>query len=93
MLLGLITAWTVSWFGNRAVMEAQDRAMARYRAQYAVVKQRGPQDTDLAAVLPALETLRTMPDGTVDWAKRTPLSLTFGLYQGGNCTDAAQRRL
>ena len=89
VLVGLITVWTVSWFGNRDVMARQREEMGRYRTQYAAVQARGPNDTDLAAVVPALETLRTMPDGYAEHAKGTPWSLGFGLYQGAQLRAAA----
>jgi type VI secretion system protein ImpL len=89
VLVGLITAWTVSWFANRDVIAGQQAAMARYRTEYAALAQRGPNDTDLAAVVPALETLRTMPDGYGTRGKASPWSQGFGLYQGGQLRTAA----
>jgi len=89
VLLGLMTAWTVSWFSNRDVMTGQQAAMATYRAQYARILQRGPEDTNLLAVLPALETLRTMPGGYAGRADSVPWSMSFGLYQGQQLRTAA----
>ncbi|MGH7044480.1 MAG: type VI secretion system membrane subunit TssM, partial [Acetobacteraceae bacterium] len=89
VLVGLTAAWTVSWFGNRDVIAAQQRQMGIYRTEYAAVLRRGPEDTDLAAVVPALATLRTLPDGYADRKNGTPLSQTFGLNQGQQLHIAA----
>ena len=40
-----------------------------YQGQYAELIKRGPQDTDLTAILPALETLRTARGGYADRAR------------------------
>ena len=90
VLLGLIVAWTVSWISNRDVMAGQRLAMTRYRAQYAAILRAGPSDTHLTTVAPALDTLRTMPDG---WAERNasvPWGVGFGLYQGTQLHVAAE---
>jgi type VI secretion system protein ImpL len=89
VLLGLTTAWTVSWFANRDVIARQAQQMALYRSQYAALLQRGPQDTDLTAVVPALQTLRTMPGGYAERGRSTPWSQGFGLYQGAQLRTAA----
>jgi len=89
ILIGLTGAWTASYLGNRAMIGDVHAAGAQYDAQYAALAKRGPQDTDLAALLPALATLRTMPGGYDDREKSTPLELTFGLYQGQKLSVAA----
>ncbi|MDE2006680.1 MAG: type VI secretion system membrane subunit TssM [Rhodospirillales bacterium] len=91
VLLGLLAAWTVSWFSNRDVMAGQQAAMAKYRTQYAQIVARGPNDTNLLAVLPALETLRTMPGGYAGRNESVPWSMTFGLYQGTQLRTAADQ--
>lgn len=89
VLLLLTGFWTNSYYGNvQMISQVRDEA-ARYNAQYAEVLKRGPRDTDLTAVLPALATLRTMRGGYEDRKKSTPLELTFGLYQGEKLTRAA----
>jgi type VI secretion system protein ImpL len=89
VLLGLTGAWTASYLGNRAMISAVHAAGMQYEAQYAALAKRGEQDTELAPVLPALATLRGMPGGYEDREKSTPLSLTFGLYQGEKLSSAA----
>ncbi|MDA8249849.1 MAG: type VI secretion system membrane subunit TssM [Rhodospirillales bacterium] len=89
LLLVLIGLWTMSWFGNRTVIAATHGAALNYEQQYAELARRGAQDTDLRAVLPALATLRSMPGGYAAREQATPVSLTFGLYQGAKLTAAA----
>jgi type VI secretion system protein ImpL len=89
VLLLLTGFWTSSYIGNtQMIAQVRDEA-ARYNAQYAEVLKRGPNDTDLAAVLPPLGTLRTMRGGYDDRQRSTPIALTFGLYQGEKLTRAA----
>jgi type VI secretion system protein ImpL len=89
VLLVLTGLWTMSWSGNRAVIADEHAAVLRYEQQYAELAKRGPQDADLRAVLPALATLRSMPGGYDAREQATPISLTFGLYQGKKLTEAA----
>jgi type VI secretion system protein ImpL len=89
VLLGLITLWTISWFANRDAIAGQHTAMTHYRAQYASVLRRGPNDVDLPAVAPALATLRDMPDGYGTRKYSPPWSQSFGLYQGVQLRQAA----
>ena len=89
VLLGLIAAWTISYIDNRDAMDAQQAAIARYNKQYAAIVRAGADDTHLVTVAPALETLRSLPDG---WATReapVPWSATWGLYQGTQLHAAA----
>ena len=90
VLLLLFTAgWTSSYFGNVGMItEAHDQA-AKYNTQYAELIKRGPADNDLRAILPPLETLRTMRGGYDQREASTPISLTFGLYQGDKITSAS----
>ena len=89
VLLGLTGAWTASYLGNRAMISDVHAAGIAYSGEYATLAKRGPQDIDLAALLPALAVLRTMPGGYADREKETPLKLTFGLYQGQKLSVAA----
>ena len=88
--LVLVTAlWTVSYFGNTAMIaEVHDEA-TKYEAQYKEIQARGPNDTDIAAVLPALETLRNIRGGYTDREASIPITVTFGLYQGQKLSAAA----
>ena len=79
----------MSWFGNRRSSPIARRRSPVTSAQYAELAKRGPQDTDLRPILPALDTLRNMQGGYADRTKSVPIALTFGLYQG----DEARRRV
>jgi type VI secretion system protein ImpL len=89
VLLGLTGAWTASWIGNRALIAGSEAAAQRYATQYAELARRGRQDTDMAAILPALATLRSMPGGYETRTDAAPLALGFGLYQGMKLNEAA----
>jgi len=89
VLLVLTGLWTMSWFGNRAIIRDTHAAALKYEQEYAELAKRGTQDTDLRAILPALATLRTLPGGFEHREEATPTSLTFGLYQGDKLTAAA----
>ena len=89
VLLVLTGIWTMSWFGNKAVIAGTHDSALRYEQQYAAIAKRGPQDTDLPAILPALATLRTVRGGYDTLEKATPWSLSFGLYQGSKLSAAA----
>ncbi|HSU04881.1 MAG TPA: type VI secretion system membrane subunit TssM, partial [Acetobacteraceae bacterium] len=89
VLLLLTTSWAISWVGNRDLMLQEHNEAAHFQQQYAELVKRGSQDTDLKAVLPALETVRSMRGGYGDRPKSVPVALTFGLYQGQKLTSAA----
>jgi type VI secretion system protein ImpL len=89
-LLLLVTAgWTGSYVGNREMIDEAHDAATRYNQQYAELSQRGPTDADLLAILPPLATLRTMRGGYDQREASTPITLTFGLYQGQKISSAA----
>jgi type VI secretion system protein ImpL len=89
VLLTLTGVWTQSYFGNRLMVAEAHETAARFQGQYAELVKRGGQDTDLAAILPALQTLRTAHGGYADRSAATPVALTFGLYQGAKLGSAA----
>ena len=89
VLLGLTAGWTSSYIGNREMIDEAHGAAEKYNAQYAELAKRGPDDTNLKAVLPPLDTLRTMRGGYDQREAETPITLTFGLYQGQKITAAA----
>jgi type VI secretion system protein ImpL len=89
VLLILTGVWTVSWLGNRAMIAQAHTEAARFQTQYAELLKRGPRDTDLKAILPPLDTLRSMRGGYNDRPKAIPIAMTFGLYQGEKITAAA----
>jgi type VI secretion system protein ImpL len=90
LVLLLFTAgWTNSYIGNREMIDEAHAAATQYNQQYAELINRGPNDTDLKAVLPALDTLRTMRGGYDQRTRATPIALTFGLWQGDKITAAS----
>ena len=90
VVLLLVTAgWTSSYIGNQEMIDESHASVLKYNAEYAELVKRGPADTDLKAVLPPLDTLRTMRGGYEQREAKTPLSLTFGLYQGQKISAAA----
>jgi len=89
VLISLTTLWTVSWFKNRALIADAHAQAGKYNMQYAAVAKRGPRDTDLAVILPALGTLRDMATAQGDRLEPTPISATFGLYQGHKLNSSA----
>jgi type VI secretion system protein ImpL len=89
VLLLLSLGWTNSYIGNREMIDEAHGAAAKYDAEFAEVAKRGPNDTDLRVILPPLNTLRTMRGGYDQREVSTPLTLTFGLYQGEKITSAS----
>jgi type VI secretion system protein ImpL len=89
VLLSLTGVWTASYFGNRLMIAEAHETVQHYQGQYAELTRRGAQDTDLTAILPALETLRTARGGYADRTEATPVALTFGLYQGAKLGAAS----
>ena len=89
VLLILTGSWIGSYVGNKALIAQVHAETARYTAQYDDLAKRGPDDTDLAAPLPALATLREIPGGYDKRSLATPVALTFGLYQGHKLTAAS----
>ena len=89
VLLLLAAGWTNSYIGNRVMIDEVHGSLEKYNAEYAELSKRGPLDTDLRVILPALNTLRTMRGGYDQREASTPLSLTMGLYQGDKISSAA----
>jgi len=97
VILGMAAVWYYSYIGNKQLVADFDAALGTYRQQVADTGlQLNPvQDSRLDLILPALQTLRTMPAGYEKSREGVPLSLRFGLYQGnklGADADAAYRR-
>jgi len=89
VLLIAVVGWTFSYIGNNGIIDDARAASKQYNAQFAEILKRGPTDPDLRAVVPALDTLRGMRRGYDQRDAETPLSLTFGLFQGEKITAAA----
>ncbi len=90
VLLLLTGSWFSSYIGNRDLIAQVHAGTTTYRAEFAELQRRGPADQDLAATLPPLETLRGIRGGWNQRDQDAPLSLTFGLYQGGKLGLAAR---
>lgn len=98
--LAVAVFWARSHAGNVDLLNRVDAAADR-AAQALKVLDTAPRsltrvdDTDFAAVLPALDALRAIPTGYADTVPWPPLELTGGLYQGdrlGRLADGAYRR-
>ncbi len=89
VLVALSALWANSYLGNRDMIAEVHGTAARYNEEVRALAARGPQDTDLAATLPPLNTLRTIRGGYEEREQSTPWSLTFGLYQGEKLKSAS----
>jgi type VI secretion system protein ImpL len=87
MLLG--GSWLASYLGNRVLISDVHAGAATYNTQIAALSKRSSLDTDLAAVVPALDTLRGIRGGYDERDASAPIGLTFGLYQGYKLGTAA----
>ena len=91
LAIALGALWTQSFLGNRALVARADDQIAAYRAAAATIPGNPIRDTDLPAVVPALNLLRDMPGNPVPGDPDPDWSLGFGLYQGDVVgTGAAQ---
>jgi type VI secretion system protein ImpL len=89
VLLLLGAAWLASYIGNAELIQRVHAGAATYAEQAADVAKRGASDTDLAAALPPLNSLRHIRVGYEEKDADIPLGLTFGLYQGTKLTSAS----
>lgn len=71
--------WLTSYWGNRQYLNELAAALPPLRAQ---LQQVPPDQPDLLAILPLLETARTLPGGYATQAEGPPWRLRGGLYQG-----------
>jgi type VI secretion system protein ImpL len=88
-LLLLGGTWFASYLGNRDLVAQVHAGAAVYNTQIAELAKRGPADTDLAVVVPPLDTLRGVRGGYNERDASAPINLTFGLYQGDKLGTAA----
>lgn len=81
VLAGGLSAWTLSYLGNRDLITSVQSGLNDYGAKLGDAV--GPvRNADLAPVLPALDLLRAMPTGYGRRGDDVPMSMQFGLYQG-----------
>jgi type VI secretion system protein ImpL len=90
VLLLLAGSWFASYIGNIELISQVHAGATTYTAQIAELQRRGPADQDLAATIPALDTLRNIRGGYNERDHGTPITLTFGLYQGSKLSRAAE---
>ena len=88
-LLTVAGLWFSSFLGNRDLAARVNASAGVYETQFNELTKRGPMDTDLAAVVPPLNTLRHVRRGYDERDTEVPLALTFGLYQGDKLGVAA----
>ncbi len=89
VLLACLGTWVYSFMGNRELIDRVHASAEVYNNQLTELGKRGPMDTDLAAVVPPLTTLRGTRRGYDEREADVPVSLTFGLYQGDKLGTAA----
>ena len=89
VLLGLLSAWTSSYLGNKDLIAQVHASTTVYNGQFSEVSRRGAQDADLAPVVAPLNTLRGMRSGYNERESSVPITMTFGLYQGDKLGTAA----
>ena len=80
--LGMGALWVRSYMGNLEVLDSTQASIADYREQAALIPPSPVGDTDLISIIPALNTLRDLPDNPSVHGVVRPASLGFGLYQG-----------
>jgi len=90
---GLLTAWTLSYFNNGALI---DDAVKKVSAVKETVQAVPPaRADDIAAVLAVLDALRDLPSGYAAQGAAIPARYQFGLFQGdgiGERSIATYRR-
>ncbi len=89
VLLGLAGVWLASYIGNTELIGRVHASAELYNSQIADLAKRGPLDMDLEAVVPPLNTLRSVRRGYDEQDAAIPTNLTFGLYQGEKLGAAA----
>ena len=80
--VAMTALWTRSFLGNRALVAEAAERVDDYRARAAQIPASPISDTDLPAVVPALNTLRDMHGNPASGPHPVPRALTWGLYQG-----------
>ena len=81
--VAMTALWTRSFLGNRALVAEAAERVDEYRAAAAQIPASPISDTDLPAIVPALNTLRDMHGNPASGPHEVPRALTWGLYQGG----------
>jgi type VI secretion system protein ImpL len=81
VLTGLLAAlWCTSYFRNQSYIDEVNQQVQVLQTSLEHLS--SSKRSDVLAVLPLLDTARTIPGGYQDRNKGTPLLMGFGLYQG-----------
>ena len=93
LTVGLLVAWTLSYFNNERLIDDATKKVAAVKGSVEGVPP--AQAGDIAKVLPVLNALRDLPSGYASRDASIPVSSRFGLYQGdgiGERSIGAYRR-
>ncbi len=87
VLIGMGSAWALSYLNNRDMIDAADRSIDAYNAQINALNAQGVNinrvdDADFGRVRQPLQILRDMPRGYAQLDTPIPITYRFGLYQG-----------
>ena len=80
LTVGLLAAWTLSYFNNGRLIEDATHKVAAAKGSVEGVPP--AQAGDIAKVLPVLNALRDLPSGYASRDASIPVAYRFGLYQG-----------
>lgn len=86
--VGLLSAWVLSYARNRGYVAEVDQRAAVVKQQVADLPAKA--DTNVVALLPTLDAVRGVPQ-TEALLDGIPLSMTWGLYQGGKLQAGADQ--
>jgi len=93
LTVGLLAAWTLSYFNNGALIDEATKKVAAAKGSVDGVPP--AQAGDIAKVVPVLNALRDLPSGYASREAAVPVTHRFGLYQGdgiGERSVATYRR-
>lgn len=80
--IGVSGLWARSYLSNQDMVQDAEAVLAEYRTAEAAIPGNPIRDTDLPAVVPALNLLRDLPGNPVLNEPEPELRQRFGLYQG-----------
>ncbi len=82
--IGMGWVWGQSYLGNTALLANTNTSIATFREEAALIAPSPVGDTDFLSIVPALNTLRDMPNNPASptYVSGTPDGLGWGLYQG-----------
>lgn len=80
--VAMTALWTRSYLGNRLLVAEAAEQVSSYRVAAAQIPASPISDTDIPAVVPALNILRDMHGNPASGPHQVSAALTWGLYQG-----------